>query len=195
MDLAGHAARQPQHHGDVVRRKRPEAIFLAANSAQIQAVGVEIQKAAQRTLADHLVQPVHRRVILQQVADHQHALFLPRQRDERRTLRDMQRQWLLDKDVLVALQKIISQFSMLCGRCGDRDGQIGGDFVARRHHARVRVELLRRCPGNGIGIADRGKCAQSVEIAGNIAAPRAKTDERDLDGWLVLRHGHLARRV
>ena len=134
-------------------------------------------------------------MVLQQVPDHQHALLLPRQRDERRALVDVQRERLFDEHVLAAAQEILGKFGMLCGRRGDRNGEIGRHVLATADNAHVRIRLLRGRLTRRIGVADHRQRAERVQIAGDIAAPGSEPHERDLDGGRGLRHGHLARRM
>ncbi len=83
-----------------MRAKAPERVLLRAQLAEVEAIAVDVIQIAQLPLVEQLLQPVDRRVVLEQMADHQD---LPRPlggRDRRFGLGGGRRERLLDKAVL-----------------------------------------------------------------------------------------------
>ena len=81
-------------------RERPEDVLLGANLAQIQPVRVDVLNSAELSLVDQPLEPQHRRVVPEQVADHQHSSAVAARASRGPSLLDGETQRLLDEDVL-----------------------------------------------------------------------------------------------
>ena len=69
--LLGLFADQVQHDRHVVRAEAPQRVLLGPQLAEVHAVAVDVIERPQRARVDQLLQARHRRVVLEQVADHQ----------------------------------------------------------------------------------------------------------------------------
>src|SRR5208283_1594505 len=72
-NVRGHFIQQSQDHGDIVRGKTPEDVFFGADFADVEPVGVEIIDLSQMTVLNQLLQLEDRRVVTQDVANHENA--------------------------------------------------------------------------------------------------------------------------
>src|SRR5262249_14777872 len=70
-DLDRQLADQPQHDGNIVRRKTPENVLLAADLAQVEPVRIDVLDTAKLTRPYAPHQLNDRRVIFQYVPHHQ----------------------------------------------------------------------------------------------------------------------------
>ena len=66
-------AGQAQDHRDVVRAEAPQRVLVGAQLAQVQPVRVDVVDVAQLAGVGDLLELAHPGVVLEQVADHQHA--------------------------------------------------------------------------------------------------------------------------
>jgi len=73
---------QGEDHGDIMRRERPENIFLPADLAQVQAVRINVVDPSQFSVGGNLFEPDKRRVVLKKMADHQNQIPVCRQFDQ-----------------------------------------------------------------------------------------------------------------
>ena len=76
-------AGEVQDHRDVVRAEAPQRVLVGAQLAEVQAVGVDVVDVAELARVGDLLELAHARVVLEQVADHQHAAGSRAPRDRR----------------------------------------------------------------------------------------------------------------
>ena len=98
-----------------MRGKAPEDVFLSPYFPNVQPVGVEALNSAQCSVPNELLQFHNRRVIAEDVANHQDSLMFFSQLDQFLAVPDFNRQWLLHKNVLPGLQCRLGQF-IVCHR-------------------------------------------------------------------------------
>ena len=61
LDLVGLLAGEPQQHRDVVRAERPQRVLVGAQLAEVQAVAVDVEDAAELAAVDQLLELDRRR--------------------------------------------------------------------------------------------------------------------------------------
>ena len=178
-DLARQAADQPQQHRDVVGRERPEAVLFTAKAPQVETVGVHISDTPERPISHHLVELVDRRMIVEEVPHHQHQPLGLGQGHQLLALLDIERQGLLDEDVLAAFEEMASEASVLYSRRGDGDGVLRrdlGDVGPNRHLGPLDLKLGG---ARFIRLDDPSQHPEVVEVASDVLAPATTADERD----------------
>jgi len=163
-----------------VRREAPEDVLFAANLAEVESVGIDVLQAAEAALVDEVVQRQKGRVVLQQVAHHEHAVVLRRDGDELFGIGGAQGERLFDEDVFSGLQRLAGEVGMQGSGGGDGnrfDGFVGEHLIegARRHRVLI-GELDRQI---GVGVAHGGERTDLVENTDEIAAPVATADDSD----------------
>ena len=82
-----------------MRRERPENILLFPHSSQIEALGIDVADRAQFARCDEAFERHHRRMIAQQMADHENPPEFARQIDEFTALPRGKTERLLNEDV------------------------------------------------------------------------------------------------
>ena len=125
-------------------------------------------------------------MVLQQVADHQGPLRVGSECGELPCLGDVQRQRLLDEDVLASDECGAAEVGVGGSRGGD-DHRI--DLRVRKHlvpASRAGVAALRKLAGQRrIGIDDRRQRTQLVEVADKVLPPVAAAGDSDPRGVLT----------
>ena len=121
LDLVGRLAGERQQHGNVVRAQAPQRVLLLAQYAEVEPIGVDVADLAELARVGDLLQPQHARVVLEQVADHQHALGGARRLDGTLGVGDPLGQRLLDEAVLARLQHPGGEVGMGGNGRGQRD--------------------------------------------------------------------------
>ena len=165
---ARHSAGQLQDHGNVMRGERPQCVFLAANFAQAEAVGINVAKDAEAPRLDGATQGDEGRMVEQQMTDHQGQAAIMGQTGETAAFGDIQAQRLFDEHVLARRQRRRDQLAM--ARCrrrdGDRRDRVAGEQI-RRVGERGGVGILSRevCHRVRIDIAERRQRAERAEIS------------------------------
>jgi len=163
-----------------VRGEAPENVLLAPHLAEVEAVGIDVAQAAQGALTDEGAYADEGGVVLQQVADHEDEAALPGLRHQFRALGMIERERLLDEDMLPRRQGLAHHGGVLFGRGGNGDG---GDGRIGQH----------RGPGAGGDAVFGGKRggyfgpridhgrqgAEGGEIAHEIGAPVAAAGDGD----------------
>lgn len=184
QDPRGLLARQGEDHGDVVGREGPEDVLLAPDLAQIQAVGIDVIDPAQLARGGHVLEPDKGRVVLEQMADHEHEPALLGQGDELLGVGLVQNQGLLHIDVASGQQGLTGQGVVGLGR-GGHDHALHRavlEHLAQGLNGAHARELLPEALKRGlVAVADRAQGPQLVEIAHQVLAPVARAD-----------HGHIA---
>ena len=170
---------QRQDHGNVMGREAPEYILLAPHLAQVQAMGIDVAQAPQVAPGNQFLQPYECRVVLQQVAHHQHPSLLSGQGIQFFGGIHVQGDGFFDKHVLPCRQRLPGEVRMGHRRRGDGDRVDSGvteDFLECRGGDPV---LPTELPGRfRVRIADRGQRAQVGEIAHQVPAPVTAADDR-----------------
>ena len=164
-DLDRVFAGERQDHRDIVRRKTPQDVLLAAYAAEVQAVGIDVLKAAQRPRRNHYLQPLERRVVTHEVADHKDAPASRRVLAQAFGIGGVERQRLLDKHVFAGGDRFLGQGKMLDR--GRRDGDCVNSWVSKyivpgTHADAVFLGRPRSCLA--VAIANRRQGAQLGEI-------------------------------
>ncbi len=132
-----------------------------------------------RPLRAWLDQRHHDRVVAQQMPDHQDAAAVAGQLDQRVALEELQRQRLLDEDVLARGQGAPDMLAMQRGGRGDRHGVAFG-IVQDGFEGLAGDGILAGGLGKGLG-RDVGNGVQRVQagqVAGDLLAPIAAADTR-----------------
>ena len=119
-------AQEVEDDGDVVGGETPEDVLFGADQAHVEAIGVAVEDPPQRALLDQLAEFHDRRMVEEDVSDHQHGDAALGQRHQFLALPGVQRQGFLDEHVLAGLQAAADQVVMGGGRGGDgHGGQLG----------------------------------------------------------------------
>ena len=176
-----------------MRREVPERVLVGADRAEVHALAVDVVEPAELLAADHLLEARDDRVVLEQVPDHQHALVRRGERDQLLGVADLEREGLLDVDVLAGLQGHLREREV--ARRGRRDhhgldvgiAQHGVEVAGQRRPgqlARHLVELLL------VEVADvlEARVGELVEVAGEVLAPAADAGDSDLYGFHMFNH-------
>ena len=182
-DARRHFVHERQHHRDVVRREAPEDVFFGPDLADVQAVRIEIVDLAERAVSNQPLQPENGRVVLQDVADHQHTAFRSRQLHQRLAVHHVDGERLLDEHVFARLQCRLRHLVVRHGRRRQRhtpDRGIVQEIVEVAVERDVRVLIAAARFRRWFRIAQRRERAQFVEIANEVLAPVAHTDDGDL---------------
>ena len=182
-DAFGLLADQRQDHRNVVRREAPQDALLAPDLPEIEPARVEVAQPAELAVAYRLLQPDEGSVVLQQMADHQGAFALSRDSAQRLGMADVERQRLLDEDVLCRLQRLGGEREVLGRRRRDRDA---GDGPIPQHLGeRTRRDLVflgHVARGLAVHVAHRRPRIQFVEVANEILSPITAPDDGDHGG-------------
>ena len=178
--LVGLFPDQGQNHGNIVRGETPEDVLLAPDFPQVQPVRVEVLQAAQRALADQFPKLQKRRVVLQQMPDHQGPVGGFGQRAQGFRLRDLERQRFFDEDMLAGEQRFPRHGEMLFRR--RRDGHAVNVRVAQYVDKRPVLGAVLFMQGGGgglVAVEDRGQRAEVVKIPDQVTPPVAAAYDRD----------------
>src|SRR5712691_2613800 len=134
-DIGRLLAQQIQKDGYVVRREAPESVLVVPNRAEVHALVVQIVDVAELLGVDHPLEPPHNGVVLQQMANHQHAALLLGDAYQLLGLMHLQHDGLFDKDVLASSERRFGQGVVCRSRCRDDAGV----------QLRVRQKILESC--------------------------------------------------
>ena len=118
------APRRPgaEHHRDVVRAEAPERVLVGAQLAEVQPVAVDVvDPLAELARVGQLLELPDARVVLEQVADHQHPPESARGRHRALGVGDRLRQRLLDEAVLAGLEHPHRELRVRRDRRRERD--------------------------------------------------------------------------
>src|SRR5262245_4529924 len=72
--LDRHLLHEEKDYGDIMRRKAPQRILLAANFSEVETIRVDILQPAQLALLDQLLKAGDRGMVLEQMSHHEDAL-------------------------------------------------------------------------------------------------------------------------
>ena len=104
-NLVGLGSEQIQNYRNVVWGQRPEGVLALADDAQVQALRIHVMNVAQAATVDMLFHGRNRRVIFQQMADHQLAVHALGQLDHLLRMIDGQGRRLFHKHMLAGRQR------------------------------------------------------------------------------------------
>ncbi len=122
LDLVRLLAGEPQQDGDVVRAERPQRVLVGAQLAEVQAVAVDVEHPAELAVVDQLLELDDARVVLEQVADHQHAVRAARRGDDRLGVGHGLGHRLLHEAVLARREHALRERGVGRHRRRERDG-------------------------------------------------------------------------
>ncbi len=109
LDALRGVARERKNHRNVVRRKAPEHVFLAAEAAEVEAVGIDVMEAPEPTFGHQLLQPEEGRMVLEEMSHHdQAAVGLGGPADPLGIL-NFEREGLLDEKMLSCFKRLKRQ--------------------------------------------------------------------------------------
>ena len=162
-----------EQHREIVWREGPHDVFLGAEFAQAEAVGIDIAQLADRAARHQLLRLAEDRVVLQQVADFglgRHPLSVGGQQGKR----------LFDIDMLARFERGNRHIGMGFRRCRQRhavNAVIREDILeaARLGPVLLRDPLRRR----RVIVGHRRQRAQLRVIARKVLAPVADADLGD----------------
>jgi hypothetical protein len=168
--------------GDIVRSQAPEHVLLTADRPQIHPVGLEAQEATDRAGCDEVPERRNGRVILEDMADHEPSVEAPCQGGQLLGLPEIERERLLDEDMLAGQQGARGEVVMGRRLGGDRDRldrRLGQNLLEGQGSAAVsgrdRLDRLGMVVGDGSEAAQFGKAADQV------LPPGAAADHRNLN--------------
>ena len=176
-------SQQAEHDADVVRREAPQDVFLGPDLAHIQAVRIDIFDPAQHATIAQFLQFPDRRVVAENVANHQDTPVFRRQFNETRTLRGAQRKRFLDENVFTRLKGPVGHFVMQHSRGRNHDRlnafvrQNLAVVQAKGHLGILAPDLHLH---EGIGIAHRPQGGEFKEVPGQVPAPGATSHYRNV---------------
>jgi hypothetical protein len=184
--LVGLLPREAQDHRHVVGAERPERVLVGAQHAQVEPVGVDVAHVAQLAAVHELLERLDARVVLEQVADHQHAIGRARRRHHLLGLLDRLGERLLDEAVLAGLQHPHRERSVRRHRRGQRDRVqrlVGQQLVQRGRHAGTGEGAPLTGPALLRLVAQPGQLGvrKPVEVARQVGAPVAESGDADPD--------------
>ncbi len=120
-DDRGLFLKEIQDDRQVMGGKGPEGIFVLANDAEIDPLGIDVVDLSQFSGGNHFFQPVHHRVIDQEMADHENPLSLPGQLQHLRCILRVEGHGFFHQDVFVRHQRLFSQRGMGNGGGGNHN--------------------------------------------------------------------------
>src|SRR5918998_3475617 len=174
--LVGLLLGQVQHHRDVVGAQRPQRVLVRAELPEVEPVGVDVVDVAELARGGDLLELGHAGVVLEQVADHQHAPRPLGGRHGALGLRHRLRERLLHEAMLARVEHPLGQGTVGGDRRGEYDRvervvaqqvvEVGGEARAGERGLPALARLLR-------GVAAPGQLAagDGREVARQVRAP------------------------
>src|SRR5205807_691432 len=97
-----------------MRSKTPQSIFFATNLSQIEPIRGDVMELAKFSLSEQRLQLLHAGMILEEMADHEHALLFFCQGNQLFSLTHIQTDRLFDINILAGKQgtfrKLVVQY-------------------------------------------------------------------------------------
>src|SRR4051794_9166680 len=195
VELVGLLPGEVQQHRDVVRAEAPQRVLLRAQLAEVEPVAVDVVDVAELARVGDLLELVDAGVVLEQVADHQHAIGPPRRFDDALGARHRQRERLLDEAVLARLEHAHRELGVGGHRRREDDGvepRIGEHLLEVVREPRARMARRDALARGRVPVAAPAEldARQRVVVAREVRAPVAEPHDRDADrrhSWTVLR--------
>ena len=172
--------------------KRPENVLLAAQFADIEPIGVDILDAAQFAAVDQFLELQNRRVIPEQVADHQDPAQAGGQFVQFGPVPLGEGERFLHVDILARHQPQANHSGMGHRRGGNGDAghrRIVQRLLVGSETPATGVLVLKGLHGHGIGFADAVQGAQAGKIADQILTPVTGADHDNIGGVFFV-HGY-----
>ncbi len=182
LDGFGFFAGKSQDHGDVVGGEGPEDVFLAAYLAKVQPVRIDVVDASEFSRCGQFLEPRKDRVVMEQVADHEHQAAGAGEIDEFAGFVFAKNQGLFDVQVPAREDHFTGDIEMGFGGSGDgdsRDVRPGKHVVQGQARVDARVLFAEGSEQGFVLVADERKGTQLVIVAHEIAAPVAGADHGD----------------
>ena len=158
-----------------MRREGPQDVLLAPHLSEVEPVRIDVLQPAERALAHQFPQLDERRVVLQQVADHQPPVLALGEAAQLLGLGDGQRQRLLDEDVLAGFESRACELGMQRRRCRDRDA---GDVIGRAAPHRIQRPARRTARQAGAPRCGRGRRSRPAHRVRRSCAPGSCPNSR-----------------
>src|SRR4051794_34998553 len=117
LDLHRLGADERKDHRYVVWGEGPQDVLLAPDLSEVEAARVDILQPSEPALADEVAQLQERRVVLQDVPDHEAPVEPLGEGANLLRLLDLQRQRLLEEDVFAGRQGLLAERVVLRRRC------------------------------------------------------------------------------
>ena len=180
LDLHRLGADERKDHRYVVWREGPEDVLLAPDLSEVEAVRIDILQPSEPALAYEVAQLQERRVVLQEVPDHEAPVEPLGEGAKLLRLLDLQRQRLLDEDVFAGRQGLLAERVVLRRRrcAGDGlDRRVGEDGLERR---RASAELGRESRDPLLVRVDKGRQRTDFGVVADVVLPpRPAADDGD----------------
>src|SRR4051794_3653589 len=177
---------QVQQHRYVVSAQRPERVLVRAQLAKVEPVAVDVADVAELPRTCDLLQLVHARVVLEQVADHQDASCIFPRGYHALGVGDRLRKRLLDEAVLACAQHLDGKLGVQRNRRRDDNCVelvVSEQLVEVAAHTRVR-ELRRPALARLVrAVADPAQLGlpEPVEVARQVRPPVTEAEDTDGD--------------
>ena len=166
---------------NVVGRETPKDVLFGADQAHVEAIGVAVEDPPQGPLLDQLAEFHHRRMVEEDVPDHQHGGAALGQGHQFLALPGVQRQGFLHEHVLAGLQAATHQVVMRGRRRGDghrRQLGIGQHLLEVVGEGRRAAGELQGFIALLVGITNAAQGPQFREDADQVLSPISATDDR-----------------
>ncbi len=169
-------AHEVEDDGEVVRTEAPERVLVLADLAEVLAVPVHVEQAAELLGVDEVLELGDAGVVEEEVARHEDERALLRQRDELLAERRGECERLLDEDVLAGEEGLARELEVRDDRGRDRDRVhlvVGEDVVEARRLARVGEAAAIALEPALVSVADPRKlgAVELVEVPREVRAP------------------------
>ena len=116
-------AQQMKDDGDVVGGEAPEDVLFRPDQAHVQPVGIAVEDAPESAFLDQLAEADDRRMIKEDVSDHEDGAAMLGQGDQFFALPGIQSQRLFDEDVFARFEATADDVVMGGGRGGHGHGR------------------------------------------------------------------------
>ena len=157
--------------GSSQETEAPERVLVGAQATEVEALRVDVADLAQLAVLAQLLEGDQRRVVGEQVADHQHPLALGGEGDEALGGSHVAGQWLLDEAVAAGGERQLGERGVrgVDTLVGEHLAEVGGETGLREHRPHPLAPP-------GVGVAAPGQLAtgQGVQVARDIGPPVAE---------------------
>lgn len=163
-----------------MRGEAPKYTLFSANFAKIEAIGVDVLKPSNATVGNQSFEPQECRMVLEQMAHHEHTIAHFGALDHSGCILDAERQGFFDEHMLACVECSESHGGMRLGRCRNGDGI----DVRTREHLFIGKGWQTQLVGvvltaAQIGVDDTDKRAQLVVVPDQVASSEAAPDDGD----------------
>ena len=180
LDLHRLGADERKDHRHVVWGEGPQDVLLAPDLSEVEAARIDILQPSEPALAHEVAQLQERRVVLQDVPDHEAPVEPLGEGAKLLRLLDLQRQRLLEEDVFAGRQGLLAERVVLRRRrcAGDGlDRRVGEDGLERRGAS---AELGRESRDPLLVRVDKGRQRTDFGVVADVVLPpRPAADDGD----------------